>query len=201
MPVHYAASEAVLVLACLWSIRAFWRNGCRLASVGAALIGIAAALGTIRFGLNAHDQLETIHKLVSRAGGLIGAGLIASDLVRYFAPAGSRDMVGKLAVLVVGLCIAVALTWPVVAVAVVMAFTLVPILVVLLGAAAPVAGRLLATAAASLMLINILLVQRSPVLGPDISWHAYHLLIAVWLVAIAMILTWQQVGRGKQVAS
>lgn len=201
MPVHYAASEAALVAACFWCIRAFWSNGCQLASAGAALIGLAAALGTIRFGLNAHDQLEAIHKLVSRAGGLLGAGLIAADLIRYFAPESTRGLVGKLAMLVIGLCIAVALTLPAVAVVVVIAFTVVPVLAVLFGAVAPLTGRLVATAAASLMLINILLVQRSPVLGPDISWHAYHLLIAVWLVAIAMILTWQQAGRGKQVAS
>jgi len=197
MPVHYAVSEAVLVVAAVWSARQAWRGGFPLAAVGITLIGVAAALGTVRFGLNAHDQLETIHKTVSRVGGLLGAGLIAADVARAFAPPGHRGLAAWLAPAVAGVAIAVAVILPAGAVLVVILFTAAPVLAVLLGMTGPLSGRLMAGAVASIMLLDILLVQRSPVLGPDISWHAYHLLIAVWLVAIVSIMTgrWAKTGH------
>lgn len=189
MPAHYALSEAVLVVAAIWCALRVWRNGSRMAAAGSALIGIAAAIGTVRFGLSAHEQLEAIHKLVSRVGGLIGGALIAVDVVKVFVSPGHRDLAAWLAPLVAATGIAVAFVWPPAAVFVVLMFTGAPVLAVLFGTSGPLSGRLMATALTSIMLLNILLVQRSPVLGPDISWHAYHLLIAVWLVAIAIIVT------------
>lgn len=40
----------------------------------------------------------------------------------------------------------------------------------------------------ALMLPNILLVRASPHLSPDVAWHAYHLLVAIWLWIIVRIL-------------
>ena len=39
-------------------------------------------------------------------------------------------------------------------------------------------------AAHLLMLLNITLVRRSADLGPDLSWHVYHLIVAIWLGAM-----------------
>jgi hypothetical protein len=31
-------------------------------------------------------------------------------------------------------------------------------------------------------------VRQSPILGPVLSWHAYHTLIAIWLIALVYVL-------------
>ena len=36
----------------------------------------------------------------------------------------------------------------------------------------------------AVMAPNILFVRQSPLLDPAASWHAYHLIIAVWLIAV-----------------
>jgi len=43
-------------------------------------------------------------------------------------------------------------------------------------------------AGCGLMLLNVILVRQSAVLGPDISWHLYHVIVAVWLWCTAKAL-------------
>jgi hypothetical protein len=35
---------------------------------------------------------------------------------------------------------------------------------------------------------NILFVRQSPILDPAVSWHAYHLITALWLIALVAAL-------------
>jgi len=35
---------------------------------------------------------------------------------------------------------------------------------------------------------NILFVRQSPILDPALSWHAYHVITALWLIAIVAAL-------------
>lgn len=46
----------------------------------------------------------------------------------------------------------------------------------------------------AVMAPNILFVRQSTVLDPAASWHAYHLIIAVWLIAVIAGLQQTQTG-------
>ena len=46
----------------------------------------------------------------------------------------------------------------------------------------------LGAAVFTLMLINVLLIRQSARLGPDVSWHAYHVIVAIWLACTAAYL-------------
>jgi hypothetical protein len=37
----------------------------------------------------------------------------------------------------------------------------------------------------ALMLINMVFVRQSALLGPDVSWHLYHILVSAWLGSVA----------------
>ena len=63
-------------------------NGRRLAATGAALIGLAAAIGTVRLGLRI-DALTPAHGLSSAVGGAVAMLLITAALL---IPAGRRTV-------------------------------------------------------------------------------------------------------------
>lgn len=79
---HYAISEAVLVVAVLWSTVRLFRGGYVLAATGILLFGLAAAMGVWRFGTDAIDEWETVHRTMSLTGGVIGLTLILAEMLR-----------------------------------------------------------------------------------------------------------------------
>lgn len=76
MPTHYALSEAAIVIVALWGTANLIRVGSRTGAFGVALIGLAAAIGTVRFAGGDIAALAVPHRLVSQVGGVIGLGLL-----------------------------------------------------------------------------------------------------------------------------
>lgn len=109
-----------------------WANRRRLAATGAALIGLAAAIGTARLGLRI-DALTPAHGAASAYGGAVAMLLITAALL---IPAGRRAVgLGLLAIFAVNQAVP--------------AFKILP---------------------------------------PDVGWHVYHLSLALWLAAVALVL-------------
>ena len=52
-----------------------------------------------------------------------------------------------------------------------------------------------------LMLPNVLFLRQSQFLGPDLSWHLFHIVIALWLVLTVLALTPRQVAASANTSS
>jgi hypothetical protein len=190
---HYALSEAVLVVAALWAAIRLFRGGFALASVGVLLFGVAAAMGVWRFGSSIHDtgaieEWATVHRTLSLTGGVIGLALIVAQMCRVQFPVlASQQALAGLAVgsMTLG---AITLFQPVTATPLFLALLITGVALVLMLQGSSSTNRSLATAWFALFLLNVLLVRRSELLGPSLSWHFYHLLIALWVVGVAWIL-------------
>lgn len=184
---HYALSEALIVIAALWGGWRLARSGALFGVLGVAIFGAAAAVGSLRFGTGRIEELAALHQGVSQIGGATAMALVASQLamVGWAGRASSAKLVAiVLSTATLVACIAspdlatpLFIVWLVAAIA--FAVTL---------PRHDLPRRLLGGAVVAVFLINLQLVRRSPALGPDLSWHLFHILIAVWIVGVAWII-------------
>ena len=80
-PQHYAISEAAVLVSALVCLVALTKAGKPLAAVAAGLLGLAGAIGVVRFGAQRVEALKVVHQLVSQMGGLTAMGLMAQYLL------------------------------------------------------------------------------------------------------------------------
>lgn len=195
MPLHYMLSEIAICIAAIWGAHRLWLNRQSLGSVGVMFYGLAALIGVIRIASGADEVFAPAHRLVSQAGGVVGLVLIVSEIARLRG-----------------------LKLPLWAVLIFAGFATLAALksaawggLVFLGLLATGAillttygGRKHKTFLAvwfAVMAPNILFVRQSPFLDPAASWHAYHLIIAVWLIAVIAVLKQTQTGSLNRVLS
>ncbi|WP_095012715.1 hypothetical protein [Tsuneonella mangrovi] len=180
MPMHYAFSDAAVLAAGAWGAIRLWPHGHRLAALGMAGFSLAAAIGVIRFGSGEVESFAALHTTASQVLGL----------------AGSAALVGCLSIDSTTGRAAGAFAAAVVTATVIHRFA--PLLMAPLVVGAITAGVLLGTWRAArrkqqwfvplgfaILLVDMLLVRRNPMLGADVAWHGYHLLIALGLLLIA----------------
>ncbi len=126
--------------------------------------------------------------MVSQHGGLIAAGLIAMSLVDGVVSAARRPTF----FLVTGGAVAVSTIAGLISSSlqplILLAWAMIIMLLSPLQPFRKIGTRMLAFSFAAILPLNALFVRRSPALGVDLSWHLYHVLLAVWAVAIATIL-------------
>lgn len=180
---HYALSEALIVASAVWVGLRFTARQAWFAAAGVAILGLAAAIGVLRFGTGAIELLAGLHRGVSQTGGAVAMALIAMQFAAatgYLAGPGRIVSAFALALLTLlasafmpGAATVLFVLWLVVAIA--------------LAASLPAEAlplRLARALAIAVMLANVLLVRQSPMLGPDLSWHLFHVLVAIWLGGI-----------------
>jgi hypothetical protein len=188
MPTHYALSEAVLVIVAALCVRRLGRSQLMFAAGGAALLGCAAALGTLRFGLGLGQELSGVHRFVSQNGGVVAMGVFTADCLRMLALNLHRRLVSLVLLGMIVCSLLASVMLPVMTIPLVLGWS------VLLAAASfflpaeSACNRLAAFGLAALFPVNALVVRQSPLLTPELSWHLYHIVIAVWLAAICMLL-------------
>ncbi|MEZ5680306.1 MAG: hypothetical protein R3E14_03315 [Erythrobacter sp.] len=180
---HYSLSELAIVVVALVAARDLFRKNRGLAAAGTAILGLAAAIGVVRFANGEVDALAAIHKLVSQAGGASAMGLIALQLAKLTGLAENppRPLIGALAVLAT---VVVALANPALATPLFLFWLLAATLLAARLPARAAWQRWLRSAAVGSFVLNVLLVRQSLVLGPDLSWHLFHVLVALWLFAL-----------------
>ena len=184
---HYALSEAVLVVVALWAAMRLFRGGYMLASVGVLLFGLAAAMGVWRFGTNSIDEWASVHRMLSLTGGVTGLALIVAEMLRVqFLTFQSQHTLTGLIVGSIALGL-ISFTQPGTATPLFLVLLNIGIALAFMLPAASQNDRLMATAWFAVFLLNVLLVRRSPLLDAAVSWHLYHLLIALWIVGVAWI--------------
>lgn len=191
---HYALSEAVLVSAALWAAVRLARGGYILAAPGILLFGLAAAAGVWRFGSSAIDAgaidaWASFHRTLSLTGGATGLTLIVAELLRVrFAPFQSSTAM----VVLIGIALLIGVvvysdTGSAIPLLFVPAMLVGGVVLAYLAPAPTQASQIVAAGLFAIFLFNILVVRQSPVLGQAVSWHLYHVIIAVWVVGVAWI--------------
>ncbi|RRQ52675.1 hypothetical protein [Sphingorhabdus wooponensis] len=180
MPAHYALSDAAIVLVTLFAGHALWRNIKVLPAFAMACFGVAASIGVVRFGGGLQDALAALHSGASQYLGLAGAFAI---LAHYLFPPKGRNGIVIIAFI---LTVALAIFW----------FAppfLGPLflLALMLACAASIVRPSLSQpswlvpVACAVMLANTLFIRRATWMDEAVSWHAYHLIIALALAALA----------------
>lgn len=190
MPTHYAASEVLILLVALWTAQALWRQKIFYGALGIVLFGSAAALGAVRFGFGLdNENLITMHRFVGQFGGLIGLVLFICQLM-IGANTGHKWHLWHAAI--AGPAILLALFLPSTRVTLFLIWLLG--FVVLSATRTPqIALRGPVKAAlAGVMLVNVLVLRQASWLTPAESWHAFHFVVACWLLAVYTLLVAQR---------
>ncbi len=182
---HYALSEAVIVLVAIWVGWRFVTRGAWFGALGGFLFGVAAALGVYRFGSGQIDALANAHRIFSQIGGATAMALVAAQcLLALF---GNSRRWLAVAVLAVMATLAAGVIRPGLTTPLFLGWSIVAIGAVVIWPATAAKQRLVRGGLMAIFLANLLLVRRSPVLGPDLSWHLFHVLIAVWLIGLRFV--------------
>ena len=190
MPTHYAVSEVLILLVALWTAQALWRHKIFYGALGIVLFGSAAAFGAVRFGFGLdNENLTTMHRFVGQFGGLIGLVLFICQLM-IGANTGHKWHLRHAAI--AGPAILLALFLPSTRVTLFLIWLLG--FVVLSATRTPqIALRGPVKAAlAGVMLVNVLVLRQASWLTPAESWHAFHFVVACWLLAIYTLLVSQR---------
>ena len=78
---HYAISEALIVVAAIWSVFRLIKLDLPLTALGVGILGTAAAIGVFRFATGQIELLASFHRNFSQLGGAIAMSLIMAGLV------------------------------------------------------------------------------------------------------------------------
>jgi hypothetical protein len=190
MPLHYALTDGMVFVAAAWGAWQLMRAGKPVGALGVALFGLAAAIGTVRVTSGLIEPLAVPHRFASQIGGLLGLLLLLWQIF--------KTTVGPVrSVYGAAICVS----------AVVLAITLpaarAPIYILALIAGIALFGldrlsgkpNLGAALGFGVMLPNVLFLRQSQFLGPDLSWHLFHIVIALWLMLTVLALTPRQVAE------
>lgn len=184
MPLHYALSDGLVGVLGMWGLWTLARRGQLLVGLGLGFFGLAGLIGLVRITSGLIEPMALLHKTVSQLGGLIGLILILSGLVRHIGV-----KVQALVILVVAaVALVVAVRMPAIGQGL-FAAGLVAGIIVLAVAPGSTTLRLQSALAFAVMLPNVLLLRNAPALNPDLRWHAYHLIVALWLVLLPFCLS------------
>ncbi len=185
-PQHYAISEAAVLLSALICLVALLRGDKPLAAVAAGLLGLASAIGVVRFGTGRIEPLKAVHQLVSQLGGLTAMGLMAAQFIVAMAPEASRRRIEWASLGLIALSVTVAGLAPIAGPAIGASWLITLMVAVwILAKDRPLPQAAGAVAVAALMLVNALLVRKSAHMTPGFSWHLYHGIVSVWLLGVS----------------
>lgn len=184
---HYAISESLIVFAALWSLIKLGRQGLWLAALGSAIFGAAAAIGVYRFASNEIDALAVFHKDFSQKGGAVAMALLSSQLLLGTHAASRNAAIGWVIFAAIFLTGGTAILAPAITTPLFLAWLIGAILTALFLGQQDVRRRITSGAITSIFLVNLLLIRQSPFLNPSVSWHLFHIGVAVWLIGMLRV--------------
>lgn len=180
MPSHYALSDAAIVVVTIFAGNILWRHGRGLSAFAMACFGIAAAIGVLRFGGGLQDELAALHSGASQLLGLAGALALVSVCIL---PPSNRSGTWIIAII---LCVATAML--IFARPLIGPFFIVAIVIVIVASILrphPSRHAWLIPVGSAVMLGNALFIRRAAWFDEAVAWHAYHIVIAIALAALA----------------
>jgi hypothetical protein len=192
MPLHYALTDGLVLIAAVWGVWQFVSRGQTFAAFGLACFGLAALVGVIRITTGLIEPLAPAHRLLSQLGGTAGVGLLVSQIATQRFPKLSAlgVLVGVAAIAILGV-VRPALV-PILSMGLLLAG-----IVILALRPETLADKALKVGAFGLLIPVALLFRKSPALSADLSWHLYHCGVAFWIVASTFALNERAKGLAK----
>ena len=188
-PVHYALTELLIVAACIFSVNKLSRNNYYFALFGVVLIGIAAAIGAVRFGILSNEFIVQLNKILALYAGVLCLSLVATQIVFNL----NFKILGWIVFALSLLSIASGFVWPkLLLIKLIYFWSILSIILVLFIPEEGISKRILKSILISILLISFLTVSKRGLLtdslGADLSFHLYHILIAIWIVSINFVI-------------
>lgn len=186
-PAHFALSEILIVIASAYSIRIFLEYKLNFAAAGVLVLAIAAFLATLRFGLNMHAELKSSHQLFMALSLLFGMPLITIDVIK------KSQFLNEKLILIFALIMAL--------ISIYIFFQAKSLIVIYSGMwlvlgiifsflipREKISSRFVSSFIFSIILINFI-VRQVQLFEPNLSWHFYHITVAVWLYLMTLLTT------------
>ena len=186
-PAHFALSEILIVIAGAYSVRIFLQHKLNFAAAGVLVLAIAALLATLRFGLNMYTELKSSHQLFTTLSLLFGVPLITIDVIK------KSQFLNEKIILVFALIMALISIYiffqakSLIIIYSVMWLILGMIFSFLIPRE-KISSRFVSSFIFSIILINFT-IRQVQLFEPNLSWHFYHIVLAVWLYLITILIT------------
>ena len=184
-PVHYALTELLIVAACIYSVNKLSINNYYFSLFGVVLIGIAAAIGAVRFGILSTEFIVQLNKILALYAGVLCLSLVATQIVFNL----NFKILGWIVFALSLLSIVSGFVWPkLLLIKLIYFWSILSIILVLFIPEEEISKRIVKSILMSILLIGFLTVSKRGLLtdsiGADLSFHLYHTLIAIWVVSI-----------------
>ena len=188
LPAHYAITEILIVIATYFSVKKLFYYKNYYAAIGILLIGITALIGAIRFGLISTDFMVYLNRVLAVFAGIITMSLISIQIV-------NNSFSRKLAYLLLAISILTFLllfvwTQPIFKLAALFIWSFAAILLTFQIPQKSISLKFLKSLTMAILLIAFLTLSKgiglfTDLFSPSVSFHVYHILIALWVFLIS----------------
>jgi hypothetical protein len=153
------------------------------------LIGLAATLGAIRFGLSSGETIIKLNTILGIYSGLTCIGLISIQMAYNL----QWKHIYKLLLAILTISLIVSILWPKqFTFYLILIWSLISILIVMDYPKTNIIQKIYRGMAMSILLIGFLTVRKngllSDLLTPSVSFHLYHIIIAIWIYAVTQLI-------------
>ena len=130
--------------------------------------------------------MAEIHRLAGTLGGLAAMMALVFEMIDRRGVRLDNWRRRYLLAAALGLGLAISLAWLRVPLFLLLSVTF----IILVVKSAPLLGRRVPVAMmmAGIMLVNVVVFRQAAWLSPAVAWHVFHVLVAVWLVALGLLL-------------
>lgn len=189
LPTHYAITEILIVISSIYSIRQLSLKKNYFAIIGIAMIGIAAAVGAIRFGLLDTEFMIQLNKKLGLYAGIICLSFISVQMAFNL----DWKKIAWMLLFTALVCLLISIIWPkYFLINLIFFWSFVSILIALDFPEKKFTYRIFRGAMMSILVISFLTVSKNgflvDIIGPMTSFHLYHFLIALWVYLINFII-------------
>jgi hypothetical protein len=188
LPAHYAITEILIVIATYFSVKKLFCDKNYYAAIGILLIGFTAFIGAIRFGVISNDFMVYLNRVLAVFAGIITMSLISIQIV-------NNSLSKKIAHLLLAISILTLLllfvwTQPIFKLAALFIWSFAAILLTFQIPQESISSKFLKSFSMAILLIAFLTFSKgiglfTDLFPPSISFHIYHILIALWVFLIS----------------
>ncbi|MDC1366212.1 hypothetical protein N8253_01190 [Pelagibacterales bacterium] len=197
LPAHYAITEILIVVATYFSVKKLFYYKNYYAAIGILLIGITAFIGAIRFGLVSTDFMVYLNRVLAVFAGIITMSLISIQIV-------NNSFSKKLAYLLLAISILTFLllfvwTQPVFKLISLFIWSFAAILLTFQIPQKSISLKFLKSLTMAILLIAFLTLSKgigllTDLFLPSVSFHIYHILIALWVFLISYSISQEKIN-------
>ena len=188
LPAHYAITEILIVIATYFSVKKLFYYKNYYAAIGILLIGFTAFIGAIRFGVISNDFMVYLNRVLAVFAGIITMSLISIQIV-------NNSLSKKIAHLLLAISILTLLllfvwTQPIFKLAALFIWSFAAILLTFQIPQKSISLKFLKSLTMAILLIAFLTLSKgiglfTDLFPPSVSFHVYHILIALWVILIS----------------